>query len=412
MFGLGEIIIDLAKVYNQISNSIELVSITTKVDAMEVDNLASAQFITQFKPNKILMAAENTEFTGVKIEADQQNFNYSGRVNWEDSQAPIFSYPGIAVKFKFTGTSLKLELSEGGWGSENYIDVYIDNNPQPITIQLEKDWGKPVIYDIAAGLENKVHEATIVKRNDYLTGEFKFHSIIIDGELLAANPKSTKQIEVYGDSISAGALVEYESSGSQDPDGDNYDLYNAYHSYGSILARKYDAEISLIAQSGASLIDGFGFWNGGTGMEVFYDKVAPLKDAPLWNFQNYNPDLVIIALGQNDSATIEIHQDMTAQTWKDHYKQFIAKLRSQYPKAYFIGMFPNMYHDRQWDLFLTEAIAEYRQEHNDNRVFSLIHEQVTPGHPRISEQQQMADTLKEFIDHTLVKNGFNWDVAD
>ena len=48
----------------------------------------------------------------------------------------------------------------------------------------------------------------------------------------------------------------------------------------------------------------------------------------------------------------------------------------------------------------------------DERVFSLIHEQITPGHPRISEQRQMADTLKESIDTTLTDNGFNWDVAN
>ena len=103
---------------------------------------------------------------------------------------------------------------------------------------------------------------------------------------------------------------------------------------------------------------------------------------------------------------------MSVESWKNHYKQLIANLRVQHPDAYLIGMFPNMYHDRIWDSYITEAIAEYRTEHNDLRVFSLIHEQVTRGHPRISEQQQMADTLKEFIDTTLVDNGFNWDVAN
>jgi hypothetical protein len=67
-----------------------------------------------------------------------------------------------------------------------------------------------------------------------------------------------------------------------------------------------------------------------------------------------------------------------------------------------------MFHDSQWDAYVKEAIAEYSAEENDQRVFSLIHKQVTPGHPRISEQQLMADTLTEFIDQTLTKQGFNW----
>ena len=366
---------------------------------------------SQLQIEDVLTIASEPGITQHRIEADRFNFNYSGRIDWENKRAPSFGFPGTAVEFKFTGTSLKLELFEDNWNSGNYIDVYLDDDPNPKTIEL-KPGGEPMVYNIAEGLEDKVHYAAAVKRNDYITGEFEFHGIIIDGQLLPPPPDSNRKIEVYGDSISAGATVEYSEIRTQDPPGDNYHLSNAYYSYGSMLARDYDAELSLVAQSGASLMNGFGFWHNGTGVEAFYDKLKPLKDAPSWDFQQYIPDLVIIALGQNDSTTIPIGREISAESWKNHYKQLIANLRAQYPNSYFIGMFPNMYHDRAWDNYLTEAIAEYRAEHNDDRVFSLIHEQVTPGHPRISEQRQMADTLKEFIDTTLTENGFSWDVAN
>lgn len=337
------------------------------------------------------------------------HLHYSGRLDWQDPQAPSFGFPGTAVRFRFKGTNLKIELSEDNWNSGNYLDVYLDDQPTPKTIKLERNvLGKPIIYNLAQGLADRVHQVTIIKRNDYITGEFKFHSLITDGELLPPTPKSTRTIEVYGDSISAGSIVEHPQAGVPDPE-DNHDvLSNAYWSYASILARDYNAELSLVAQSGASLVDGYGYWHRGTGMEAFYDKVKPLSNAPSWNFSHYTPDLVIIALGQNDSATIEIGKDMSAADWKQHYKQLIANLRDKYPHAYFIGMFPNMYHDPQWDGYLTEAIAEYRSEYQDHRVFSLIQPQVTPGHPRISEQQQMANALRKFIDGTLTENGFDW----
>ena len=344
-----------------------------------------------------------------RITADNENFHYEGRINQQNPQAPVFSYPATAVEFQFTGTSLKVELTEDNWGGENYVDVFIDDNPEPTTIKLDAN-GQASLYDVAQGLEDTVHNAVLVKRNDFETGEFEFHGVTLDpGEgLLPVDSVSDRKIEVYGDSISVGKFVEYEQAGVQDPPGGSSELTNASLSYASLLADDYDAELSLVAQAGVSLIDGFGFWNQGTGMEAIYNKFAAIDEAPGWDFDNYDPDLVIVALGQNDSATVNIGSDLSSTQWKDRYKQFISNIRAEHPDAYFIGMFPNMYHDTKWDNYLTEAVEEYKIETNDNKVYSLIHEQVTPGHPRTSEQQAMADTLKEFIDTTLVADGFQW----
>ena len=359
--------------------------------------------------------SSNLKYTMLSLQkflANNKYFNYNGRVDRQNALAPSLGYPGTSIEFKFVGTKLQIELEEDGWGSENYVDVYLDDNPQPVTIKLQQNNGEPIVYDVAAGLENKTHNVVIYKRNDYSTGEFKFHGVLIDGQLLPPNPDSQRRIEVYGDSISAGIAVEHPVTGVADPEGDTSSISNAYYSYGAILARKYDAEVSLIAQAGISLVNGFGywntFWNNGTGGEAIYDKVKPLPDAPVWNFNNYSPDLVIMAYGQNDSATVG--DSLSSEEWKQRYKQAIANIRAKHPDAYFIAMFPAMFHDRQWDEYLTEAIAEYRTEYNDDRVFSLIHEQVTPGHPRIQEQEAMADTLQKFIDTTLTENGFSWDL--
>jgi lysophospholipase L1-like esterase len=406
--------IDPVKISHQVIYPVQIENLSFEIQGQksEVEKFHGTSVQRSlFIPNhQIADAVSNPQ----KINADNENFNYSGRIDWKDPQAPAFGYPGTAVKFKFTGTSLKVELSEDNWGETNYVDVYLDDNPEPITIELQRDLfnGQPVVYDIAEGLENKVHNAVLVKRNDYVTGEFNFHGIIIDGEILAAEPDSQRTIEVYGDSISSGIAVEYEGTGVQDPEGNNNHLDNAYYSYASMLARHYNAELSIVAQAGVPLVNGYGYWNkfwhNGVGAEAIYDKVKPLPDATTWNFNKYTPDLVIIAYGQNDSGTIEIDKDLSSQEWKERYKQLLANLRRQYPNAYFIGMIPNMFHDSKWDAYVKEAIAEYSKEQNDKRVFSLIHQQVTPGHPRISEQKLMADTLIKFIDQTLTKHGFSW----
>jgi lysophospholipase L1-like esterase len=346
-----------------------------------------------------------------EIAADNSSFQYIGRIDRHNPQAPIFSFPATACLFNFEGTSLKLKLADDNWGESNYIGVYLDNNPEPIVIQLKSGY-EPQIYDIAEGLEDQNHQALIIKRNDYMTGEFSFHGILIDNNknLLSPPPQTNRKIEVYGDSISAGSAVEYEQTATQDPSEDTTHLSNSYLTYGAMLARDYQAQLSLVAQAGIALVDGYGFWNNGTGMETVYDKIKPLKDAPSWDFNQYIPNLVIIALGQNDgsTSTIDPNSHLTGTEWKGRYKNFVANLRSNYPNAYFICMFPNMYHDRIWDNYLNEAVAEYKNEQQDNKIYSLITEQVTPGHPRVSEQKLMADALKNLIDTTLIKDGFSW----
>lgn len=344
-----------------------------------------------------------------EIAADNSNFQYVGRVNWQNPQAPIFSFPATATRFNFEGTTLKLKLADDNWGGTNYIGVYLDDNPEPIIINLDSNI-QPQLYSVAEGLEDRVHQALVIKRNDYLTGEFSFHGIAIDANKKLRPPEiqTNRKIEVYGDSISSGVAVEYKQTSTQDPAGNINNLSNSYLSFGAMLARDYQAQLSLIAQAGIALVDGYGFWHNGTGMEMVYDKIKPLKDAPLWDFGQYIPNLVIIALGQNDSATIDLNSNQNSIQWPEHYQSFLLNLRSKYPNAYFVCMFPNMYHDRAWDNYLTEAVAQYKNEHNDDRVYSLITEQVTPGHPRVSEQRLMADALKNLIETTLVPAGFNW----
>lgn len=344
-----------------------------------------------------------------EIAADNSNFQYIGRVDRQNPQAPIFSFPATACLFNFEGTSLKLKLADDNWGESNYIGVYLDDNPEPIVIHLNSG-NEPQIYDIAEGLEDKNHQALIVKRNDYITGEFSFYGILIDSDknLLPPAQPSNRKIEVYGDSISAGSVVEYEQTGAPDPAGYTNHLSNSYLSFGAMLARDYQAQLSIVAQAGIALVDGYGFWHDGVGMEAVYDKTKPLKDAPSWDFNQYIPNLVIVALGQNDSSSINLNSDLTSTEWKEHYKNFVVNLRSKYPNAYFICMFPNMYHDRAWDNYLNEAVNEYKNEQQDNKIYSLITEQVTPDHPRISEQKLMADALKNLIDTTLIKDGFSW----
>jgi hypothetical protein len=346
-----------------------------------------------------------------QIKADHPRIQYMGRVDQTNLQAPVFSFPGSAFRFNFEGKTLRLKLADDNWGgsnNNNYIGVYIDNNPQPTVIYL--DGGTTVKnYLVSNRLTEGQHTALVVKRNDYITGGFSFHgmSLALGKRLLKPSPLSNRKIEVYGDSISAGASVEHEQTGVPDPPGYFPQLANSYLSFASMLGRDYNAQVHLIAQGGVPLVEGFGYWNQGTGMESIYDKIAPLRNAATWNFANYRPRLVIVALGQNDSSTISESQ-LSGQEWQNRYRQFIANLRSKHPQSYIVCIFTNIFHDTKWDGYLTSAVAQYQQTTGDNRVYSLITQAVTPGHPREAEQRMMADALSNLIETRLNPDGLNW----
>ncbi|MGL4883973.1 MAG: hypothetical protein ACRC8K_23380, partial [Waterburya sp.] len=147
MFGLLGII-DTVKISHQtvIPTEISLANFE-QTDSVK---LQLKKFTAKFTPQEILNTHQviTAVASPQKITADNQNFNYSGRIDWQNPQAPAFGFPGTAVKFKFTGTSLQIELSEDNWGDANFVDVYLDDNPQPITIELKRESsnGQPIIY--------------------------------------------------------------------------------------------------------------------------------------------------------------------------------------------------------------------------------------------------------------------------
>ena len=46
----------------------------------------------------------------ILIEADNSNYQYMGRVDFENPKSPTIIYAGSMIKTKFTGTSIKVAI--------------------------------------------------------------------------------------------------------------------------------------------------------------------------------------------------------------------------------------------------------------------------------------------------------------
>lgn len=336
------------------------------------------------------------------INANNENLQYTGRIDFENKMAPTFIYAGSMVKTKFTGTSIKVVIKNYHNCYDNYLGFLIDDNIDKVKIT---EHNKEITLTLAEGLEDKVHDLVIYKRQD-AAHYFDFIGIIIDdeGEILKPAPKSGRRIECFGDSVSAGEVCEaIDYLGKEDPENHNGKYSNAWYSYSMITARNLNAEINNNAQGGLAVLDKTGFFRGDDylGLESTYDKLRynpELGYCNLWDFSKFTPDLVIMALGQNDSHPNDyINEDLDKRRqWKNRYKEIIIDLRNKYPDATFIVITTILCHNAGWDNALDEMVEEIAY----NKVLRYKFKRngmATPGHPRILEEYEMAHELTNFI---------------
>ena len=173
-----------------------------------------------------------------------------------------------------------------------------------------------------------------------------------------------------------------------------------------MTARKLNAEIHDTSQGGIALLDGTGWFAAPDykGMESCYDKIEyhpDLGEGKQWDFSKFRPQVVVIAIGQNDSHPYdymaEKPEGKEATRWKEHYFSFVKKIAEQYPKAQIILTTTILCHDKNWDL----AIKEVAIRIGEKRIHHFLYTKNgcgTPGHIRIPEAEEMAEELSTYIE--------------
>ncbi|MDO4307181.1 MAG: GDSL-type esterase/lipase family protein [Eubacteriales bacterium] len=348
----------------------------------------------------------------MNIQPDHENLIYSGRIDWSNPKAPVFVYPCTSVQMRFTGNSLKIFIENHHAYWNNYLGYLLDGKQEKALLAQK---GKTTLAIKVPQTPNGEHELLLFKRQD-ACHEFAFLGAEIgDGERLLRCPaKPERRIEVYGDSVSAGEVSEAVSCvGMEDPEH-NGEYSNSWYSYAWMTARKLNAEIHDIAQGGIALMDGTGWFcePEAVGMETAWDKIhynPVLGESMQWDFSRYTPQAVIVALGQNDSHPQDcMRQDYDGEQaviWRQHYQEFLKKLRERYPKARIICCTTLLNHDASWDRSIGQAVQELQDEKITRYLFQR-NGRGTPGHLRIPEAKEMAEELAAYIE-SLEIEGWN-----
>lgn len=337
------------------------------------------------------------------IPADHPFIRYDGRIDFEDPKKPCFTYVSSSITLKFHGTVIRVLIQNHRQYYQNYIGCIIDGNPIE-KILLSEDADTHLIT-LGENLEDQEHTVILYKRQDSCH-YFTFSGFVLNQNAVILSPdtKSNRRIEFYGDSVTAGEVCEaIEYIGKEDPPHDG-EYSDSWYSYASITARNLNAEYHAIAQGGIALLDNTGYFHSPDtiGLLSTYDKIRynpSYGNCTKWDFSLFTPHIVVIAIGQNDSHPddyMALDDKDKSANWIRHYIQFVKDIRIQYPNAYIICKTTILCHHNNWDKAIDYAVNEI----NDAKVVRFKYSNNgcgTPGHIRISEAEQMADELTNFI---------------
>ncbi len=340
---------------------------------------------------------------GMKIKPDNEKLSYTGRIDWSRKDEPVFVFPCTSVCMRFTGNTLKIHVKNRQAYWDNYLGCILDGKQTALLLPQD---GEAVLVIPVEKKGIREHEALIFKRQDSCHEVSFLGAELADGALLLDAPKKPeRKIEVYGDSVSAGEVSEaVDYTGREDPQH-NGEYSNSWYSYAWMTARLLNAQIHDTAQGGIALLDKTGWFCEPEykGMETVWDKVRyypEFGEPKAWDFKQYTPQAVIVAVGQNDSHPDdymkEDYSGEKAETWRRHYRMFLEKLRGKYPKAHIICCTTLLCHDRAWD----DAIGQAVRDMGDDKITQYLFQRNgrgTPGHLRIPEAEEMARELSAYI---------------
>lgn len=345
------------------------------------------------------------------IQLNDPKLVYTGRIDFTDPQHPVWIFPATSLRFRFRGKSAVLRVRNRNAYWKNTLGAIVDGKQLRFDL---RDSGETRLDLVDASVDAD-HDVLVFKRMDACHEVTLEHLELSDGSILLPAPERLeRRIEVYGDSVSAGEVSEaIDCVGKPDP-VHNGEYSNSWYSYPWQIARKLNAELHDIAQGGIALLDGTGYYEepNAVGMESAWDKVhysPSLGPSTSWDFTQWTPHVVILAVGQNDSHPIDYMaldpNGERARKWREGYRRMLQNLRGVYPNAQIICCTTLLEHARAWD----EAIFRVVNEIGDARITQYRFSRNgtgTPGHPRIPEHAEMAEELSAYIE-SLPMKGWN-----
>ncbi len=327
-------------------------------------------------------------------------FTYVGRHTLTSDGIVRWTWPYFQFYCSFTGQKAIMKAKPGS----GYFVVEVDNRP-PRKVEVDKESNRVVLAD---GLSKGIHSLHVAYVIEGVSRKPEFHGLLLDDDAsVSPGLVPQRKMEFIGNSITCALGNEWNGEKKY-----TSQMQNGYYSYAAIACRELNAQCQVVARSG------LGVYRNTLGNPMGDKKVMPAYypytdfalSGPLWDFSGYQPDVVCVGLGTNDTTNPKYYVDKLAEA----YIAFVGQLREHYPKAKIVLLTGTMIRansKRLNDLKdALQQVVDAQKQKGDNEIYRL---DFTPAdgslgygygkHPSKAQHEQMARELVPFI-----KSIMNW----
>ena len=312
-----------------------------------------------------------------------------GRVDARDSAHVRMAYPGVTVRFRFTGALAEVDLTSDA--DDTYVATVVEGGTPQVHHLIR---GENRIAISAEGLGLGSHTVEVVKRTETWQGVLTFTGAHLGtgAELVAPPPLPTRKLLFIGDSVTCGAGVDnYPGCPAE-----NNRHSNAYDAYSMLLGRRLDAQSILVCYGGRGVVRDYLGLRDVLNAPQFFNYSIPtdnLAQRAKWTDDGWTPDAVVISLGTND-WNLQKSNPIPEEEFVSKYVGLVRDVRKHYAKAWIVVTQGSIVSDP----VLSQWVQETVERVNDPHViwFASRH---FPGsscdaHPDKMQHQQIADDLE------------------
>lgn len=321
--------------------------------------------------------------TTINLTASDNLITRMGRTHTNADNSQTFGFPGVTFITEVEGTRLSASLQSSTGNS--WIDVIVDGG-SPRTINIQQELTDIELFN-APNAER--HRVEIVHRTENWQGNVTLKEFSLTGGGFFPAPKLPhRKMLVLGDSVTCGEAIDRVAGEEK-----NTRWWNARESYGMLTAEALNAQVHLVCWGGRGLVRS---WNGKTddkNLTDFYEfAVGDSGNNMLWKHSNYQPDLIVIAIGTNDfSPGIPAREEYVTA-----YVQLINKLLQNHPQVQ-IALTDGAILSGEKKATLIDYLRETISRVNNTRVHQLISNHypgdAQDGHPTKEQHAAMAKDL-------------------